>query len=564
MTTALPTGTLHERLLAGNVLRTYSRQSLDKDDQRESIAIQDSGMERLCAALGITPEQWAKRVAYSDVDRSGDDFSGREDLQRLLREIKRGDILVAWKQDRVGRDMIDSVSVIRELVKYRGVALFTAETGTTPVTLDSAEQTAIVMFRGMVAQGELERIRSRVREGLRQRARDGFATGSVPFGYRTVLVDPTVTDRKKSKKRIEIDDALAPLVRRIFQLYADGYGYGKIARILNADGAPSPKGTGWAPSTIWPMLREERYVGVWTHGKQRVVSRSGGRRVRRAAPDSDVIRVQRPELGIIDTDLFARVKAALERRSVKNTKAVMNGHAWAGVHMLSGALRCGLCGGPLRVQSSQSARTAWRRRYYVCPNRRAGMCQTATWLPADEVEAAVAQHLQDEVMPQLQDTVQTLIRAEVARVAENDTTRSAHADALKAQLDDLAKERRRLVRVAAASDEAVPEVVEALTANQERTKKLSDGLAIATRQALAPERAQQLETIALEQLGRMRDMLSGGHGREVVTALFPSGLRFKVGSGVWLIEGAASVPAVYDPDEARSRPGEDRFDPGSV
>jgi hypothetical protein len=31
----------------------------------------------------------------------------------------------------------------------------------------------------------------------------------------SVLVDPTVTERKKSKKRIEFDDSFAPIVRRI-------------------------------------------------------------------------------------------------------------------------------------------------------------------------------------------------------------------------------------------------------------------------------------------------------------------------------------------------------------
>ncbi len=146
--------------------------------------------------LGIT-SRWSDRVEYVDVDRSGDDFAGREELQRLLREAEAGDVVLAWKQDRVGRDMIDSTATIRELVKYRGCALYTVETGTAPVKLDSAEQTAMVMFRGMVAQGELERIRSRTRDGLRQRARDGFAAYRVPFGYRTVLVDPSVKDRKQ-------------------------------------------------------------------------------------------------------------------------------------------------------------------------------------------------------------------------------------------------------------------------------------------------------------------------------------------------------------------------------
>jgi hypothetical protein len=49
----------------------------------------------------------------------------------------------------------------------------------------------------------------------------------------------------------------------------------------------------------------------------------------------------------------------------------------------------------------------------------------------------------------------------------------------------------------------------------------------------------------------MREQLTGGELREVLTVLFPSGLRFKVGGGLWLIEGAASVPTVRGPDTIR-------------
>src|SRR6476646_2166556 len=168
MSTALPTGTLIERLQPVKAIRVYFRQSLEEDQQRESIPTQRAECERLAYSIGVTKAAWAKRIEYADLDRSGDDFAGREQLQRLLRETQEDDLVFAWKQDRVGRDMIDSAAAIRELVKFRRCKLFTVETGPTPVTLDSAEQTAIVLLRGMVAQGELESIRKRVRVGLRQ------------------------------------------------------------------------------------------------------------------------------------------------------------------------------------------------------------------------------------------------------------------------------------------------------------------------------------------------------------------------------------------------------------
>jgi DNA invertase Pin-like site-specific DNA recombinase len=45
--------------------------------------------------------QWASRIEYIDIDRAGDDAT-REDLLRLLRETQAGDMVLAWKQDRVG------------------------------------------------------------------------------------------------------------------------------------------------------------------------------------------------------------------------------------------------------------------------------------------------------------------------------------------------------------------------------------------------------------------------------------------------------------------------------
>jgi site-specific DNA recombinase len=429
MTTTLPTGTLDERPQAVKAIRVYFRQSRDQEEQRESIATQRAECTRLALMLGVSG-RWRDRVEYIDVDRSGDDFAGREELQRLIRETQPGDLVLAWKQDRLGRDMIDSAATIRELVKYRRCTLHTVETGTMPVTLDSAEQTAMVMLRGMSAQAELERIRSRTRDGLRQRARDGFATGHVPFGFRRVLVDPTVADRKQSKKRIEIDETKAPLVRRIFEMYADGRGYATIAKALNREGVLSPKGRGWAPSSIWTMLRETRYAGEWTHGRRRVVKREGGRVIMANAPEHDVVRVQRPELAIIPPDLWARVQAALAARRVEDMKAQLVASRWASVHVLSGTLKCGDCGGPMRVHNCQSRTTDWSQRYYHCGVRRSGRCASSAWLPAEQVEQPLIEHVRSIVLPQIEDTIRQAIDDEVRNVVATANARASEAEEL--------------------------------------------------------------------------------------------------------------------------------------
>lgn len=73
---------------------------------------------------------------------------GREDLARLLREAEAGDLVLAWKQDLLGRDTIDGVGTIRELVKFDRCRLYTTESGTVPLKFDTATDTGMVMLRG--------------------------------------------------------------------------------------------------------------------------------------------------------------------------------------------------------------------------------------------------------------------------------------------------------------------------------------------------------------------------------------------------------------------------------
>lgn len=65
---------------------------------------------------------------------------------------------------------------------------------------------------------------------------------------------------KEAISRREIDDGEADIVRRIFRETADGRSALSIARGLNADHIPAPKGGTWDGSTIRGNKR--RHEGI--------------------------------------------------------------------------------------------------------------------------------------------------------------------------------------------------------------------------------------------------------------------------------------------------------------
>jgi len=67
----------------------------------------------------------------------------------------------------------------------------------------------------------------------------------------------------------------------------------------------------------------------------------------------------------------------------------------------------------------------------------------------------------------------------------------------------------------------VPEIVEALNANQQRARDLEEALKVAARPPLDEAVAQQIEAAAARQLQRMRGQLSGDEAREALTVPVP-------------------------------------------
>ncbi len=510
------------------VVRIYLRRSkADKQHQEFSLDVQRHGSDAFAATelprRGIATA--TDKIEYVDDDRAGDDFLGRASLQRLLEEVQPGNVVVCRDQSRLGRDALETTLVVRTLIRDKRARLFYYATGE-EVAFASAVDQATTFIKGTAHQMELEAIRSRTREALRARVRAGRVAGGRCFGYTLVRM----TDESGREYTIaRINETEAKVVQSIFLWYLDGWGLRRIAIKLNHDRVPSPRagsrGTGsWAPSTIRAMLRNERYRGVYVHGRMKR-TRAGGRRIATKAPESEWVQVEIPEWRIIEDETWAEVRAGTERRS-RNTTAP----GPAAKYALTGIARCGHCGGSIGVRKTRASLTK-RVNAYGCTwhhGRGNSVCPVAVLQPIDEVEGILVDYLQKTILtPVLVERVVREIQAEIDRQMA-----ATPADTAKIETDikELRRQAKNLVRLGAmAEDDDIPELALELKQVNARVRELQAELRVAHR---VPEELQSLmsrvQKSAEAKLDDLREALQGDRDalREVFRVLFPDGLTF--------------------------------------
>ncbi|WP_245838313.1 recombinase family protein [Tropicimonas sediminicola] len=232
------------------------------------------------------------------------------------------------------------------------------------------------------------------RRGLEGRIRARKSAGGLCYGY-AVVPGEERGDR-------EILQAEAAIIRRIFEAFASGKSPKAIARDLNADGIPGPRGRLWRDTAIrghrqrgTGILNNELYVGrlVWNRLSY-VKDPATGKRISRINPQEERIVEDTPHLRIVDDTLWDRVKA--RQAEIEATPAVQGikksrfwEHRRPG-HLLTGLLRCGACGGVFAAAG---------RDYLACSNaRKLGTCDQRKGIRRQVLEDFVLDLLRERLM----------------------------------------------------------------------------------------------------------------------------------------------------------------------
>jgi site-specific DNA recombinase len=212
------------------------------------------------------------------------------------------------------------------------------------------------------AEFEHATIVDRVTAGLERRVREGkWMSGRLPYGY----------VRDKETKLLAPDPVKAPVVRRIFHLYAEAkLGTTAIARTLDAEGAPPPRKQGWSPNALQLILANPAYRGL--------VRWNGETHPGLHEP-------------LVDEGTFEQAQEILRRRG--GDASLRRGNP--SDFLLSGLVRCHHCGRAY-VGTSAHGRSA-RYTYYACSTRyKYGPSKcNGDRLPKEQLEAAVLSQLAD-------------------------------------------------------------------------------------------------------------------------------------------------------------------------
>ena len=328
------------------LLRVSSDQQLEADG--------DLSIQRKIVVEEVKKhEEWIlDSKEYFEGSNSGykNSVADRDVLQEALRdaENKEYDILLAYKDDRLGRRMLEIPMYIMSL-KQLGVDVYTAKDGL--LTPDLGDITGMLMLsmRYAMAEKSSSDTGMRVKDTAQKLVQQGkFMGGKAPYGYK-LEYSGEYSKHQRALKHLVIVPEHAEVVKYIYKLslYKE-YGSGKIATTLNLDNryknlAPNDV---WKSGTITSILTNPIYTGYTAYRRREHI---GGRY--RSLSQEDWIIAEKPndEITIIDRDMWEKVQISRQKRGRKYQKQSWNEKATVisrndGQLALIDVAYCGYCG----------------------------------------------------------------------------------------------------------------------------------------------------------------------------------------------------------------------------
>jgi DNA invertase Pin-like site-specific DNA recombinase len=240
----------------------YRRVSTDHQDN--SLEVQESLNTEYCKRMGIP----VLAQAYEDPDVSGSiPFIERTGGKALLARLLAGDVkhLVTAKQDRLGRDTLDTIATIRTIWDLGITPHFPAEGGAFPRT---AQNELLFEIKASVAQYERNLIRDRTRAVMNHKFNRGELTGNVPFGFDCLYTYsdgstdlspralPATNLRGKVVSKILLDNpAEQATIRAMAHRRAANWTLEQIADDLNVTGVRTKLGCQWQAGNVASVLQ---------------------------------------------------------------------------------------------------------------------------------------------------------------------------------------------------------------------------------------------------------------------------------------------------------------------
>lgn len=361
---------------------------------------------------------------YADRGISGKSMN-RPELHRMLNDAKNGklDCVMVYKTNRLARNTSDLLTIVEELHR-QNVEFFSLSE-----RMEVKNSTGKLMLQILASFSEFERntILENIYTGQRQRALEGYYQGNLPLGYNNI---------PDNKKELMINQHEANIVKYIFESYAKGHGYRKIANALNHKGYVTKKGNPFSISAVTYILSNPFYIGKIQFAKYK----DWNDKRRKGLNDKPVI-AEGKHTPIISQSLWDKVQA---RKKQVSKKPQVHGK---GTNLLTGIIACPQCSASMSASITVNTLkdgTKKRIRYYSCSNFRnkgSKVC-SANSVRADVIEKYVMDQIleivkSDKVLKQVVERVNQENQVDVAALNHDIAYKQQQFDEINAKLKNL-------------------------------------------------------------------------------------------------------------------------------
>ena len=288
---ALPT-------VAKQKVAAYVRVSEQSEDLLRSYARQVDYYKKLITS---NPE-WEFAGVFADKGISGTLIEKRDSFNEMLDECNKGniDIILTKSISRFARNTVDLLETVRHLKNKDIEVRFEKEN----INSLSGDDELMLSILASFAQEESRSISENVKWGIGKKNEKGIIASGMRrlFGYKPVDGEYVVVEKESE------------IVRRIFNMFNNGFTVPQICRILNSEGLKTQTGREFLDVNVDYLLKNEMYIGDRLTYKYYTENSLTHRCVRNHG-EIEQLYIQGDHAAIVDEDVFYKAQEMMKKRS---------------------------------------------------------------------------------------------------------------------------------------------------------------------------------------------------------------------------------------------------------
>lgn len=303
----------------------YARVSTEEEKQLNALKNQIEMLEEYIN----NQDTWKLVDKYVDEGVTGTEAKKRFHYNRMLEDLEENkfDTIVIKDESRLMRSTLDWHLFIDKLVKNEKKLFFYNEK-----KFFEPQDKLITSIKAAVAEEYSRDLSSKVKLGQRKKQEKGvvFGNGRI-WGY----------DQKEGK--LTINEKEADVIRQIFDMYVNNYGFRTIFKALEELGYRNRNGKLFSITTLKRIIRNEKYKGVLVSNRRNKDFNT--KKVINVSKDQWIVH-EGIVPAIVSEEIWNKANEILSTKKKKNPtadKKTISGY-FSGNHLYSSKIICGECG----------------------------------------------------------------------------------------------------------------------------------------------------------------------------------------------------------------------------